>query len=253
MATKPENNQTPEEQLLRLIEDQRPAGAGAVSASTADDITLPEIKPSGGGFKSVSRRIAVALGRSAGGNIIKAVNKLLVVVMVLLAAYIVWGVANASGVMPDKGPGDDRGITPTAWASADVSEYLSVINQRDIFNPLKVVTPPRAGTSDRAAATETPPVAPVPPARTALDEARKHLKLIGIIWEPAPALVTIDEVFAPDTPITRLLKEGEILEARAQLGEKVETIKLTIKQITREKVILQYEQEEAELVMKGGY
>lgn len=251
MATKPENNATPEEQLLRLIEDQRPAGAGAVSASTADDITLPEIKPSGGGFKSVSRRIATAIGRSAGGNIIKAVNKLLVVVMVLLAAYIVWGAANASGVMPDKGPGDDRGITPTAWASADVGEYLSVINQRDIFNPLKAAVKP-VGT-DTVAQTETPPVVPTPPARTALDEAKKHLKLLGIIWEPAPALATIDDVMNPDTPITRLLKEGETMDARAQLGEKVETIKLTIKQITRNKVVLQYEQEEAELIMKGGY
>ena len=251
MANKPENNQTPEEQLLRLIEDQRPSGAGAVSAATVDDITLPEIKPSGGGFKSVSRRIATALGRSAGGNVIKAVNRLLVGVMVLLAAYIVWGAANASGVMPDRGPGDDRGITPTTWASADVGEYLNVINQRDIFNPLKaaVVKP----VIDNVATTETVPPPPVPPARTALDEAKKHLKLLGIIWEPAPALATIDDVMNPNEPITRLLKEGEIMDVRAQLGEKVETIKVTIKQITREKVILQYEQEEAELVMKGGY
>lgn len=252
MATKPENNQTPEEQLLRLIEDQRPAGPAeaGVPASTMDDITLPEIKSSGGGFKSISRRIAVALGRSAGGNIIRVVNRLLVGIMVLLAAYMVWGFANASGLVIDKGPETGDGKIPPVPEQVQVDEYLSVINQRDIFNPPKVVVPVKTAAGDTRAQTDTPSVSPPPPAKKALEKARDNFKLVGITWEPAPPLAIIED---SAIQITRYLQEGETIETKVQIGEVPEIIKITAKQITKNKVILQYEQEETELAMKGGY
>ncbi|MFA5795506.1 MAG: hypothetical protein WC980_10635 [Candidatus Brocadiia bacterium] len=240
-------NLTPEEQLLKLIEGQSteqvsPAPAQTPTEASSNEITFPALKPANRG---IMRKMVGMLGLAPGGaGIVKLVNRLLVAIMIMMAGYVVWGFANAS--VPDVGkpPAPDEGILAQPPEIIDISKYLKDVEARDIFNPPKiVVAPPK---TDVTAKTLTPEVI-TPPAKKALDEVAKHFKIVGITWEPAPPMVMIEDSIDNNTRITYCIQEGDSFDTKVQIGEVAEIIKITIKQVAREKITLQYEQEQSEI------
>ncbi|MFH1228220.1 MAG: hypothetical protein V1701_10010 [Planctomycetota bacterium] len=250
MAEKSGNNLTPEEQLLKLIEGHPsdPTASVPISTSVASgEMLLPALKlAKSGGLKSAGRRLVGMMGVTpGGGGVIKLINRLLVTIMITLTGYLVWGFANAT--VPDVGkpPAPDGGNIAQPPENIDVAEYLKYIEARDIFNPPQIVTPPQK--TDVKAVTQTPEVVPQP-AKTVLNEATKHFKIVGINWDPAPPMVMIEDNIDGTTQITHCLREGETFDTKVQVSEVPEKITITIKQITKEKIILQYEQEQSEII-----
>jgi hypothetical protein len=90
-----------------------------------------------------------------------------------------------------------------------------------------------------SAATEIKPV---------ISEALKNIKLIGIVWEPqsvASGLVLID-----DGSEIRCLARSEMFRTKLEQAGDMKYISIEVKEIFKNKVLLKYEGDEQELVLK---
>lgn len=239
MVAKSNNNLTPEEQLLNLIEDQKPAGPAPVSV---EEVILPESKSAGNNLaKKLSSLISRASGRS---NLIKMVNRLLVAIMIMLTAYVAWGFANTTTTpirdVDDKSEGKIISVPDTV----DIARVFQMMNDRDIFNlpPPKETATNTQTTTDVRAVVQNPP-APATPAKLKLSEAIKggRIKWIGYSWQPAPPMIILmdDQAQSKDT---FCLQQGDTIPIIIQLAEgKPERMEIKIRDITNSTIVLEYE------------
>jgi type II secretory pathway component PulC len=206
-----EKKQTPEEKLLRLIENP------------GKDIK--DVLPRRRGFRfnlAWIRNIRLPKGKLQPYLLfnLKTINKGLVVVSVLITLYLIIDFIkerpDLNQIYASEVLGHRRDIKTSARAELmNLADYLSQIERRDIFHlvPLKKE--------------ET-----IPTAKETLVSLSGNLKLVGIIWGKSPQAMIEDK----QENKTMLLNQGD------EIG------KLKIRQILRDRVILGYEDQEMELM-----
>lgn len=213
--------QTPEEKLLRIIEN--PAEGEKLKNANALKRKLQLNIFSAKGLKSLIFRISDSRPTSAASLLnLKVINKGLAVMAAAVMFYLIFDFVHEA---PDMNrlqalasvaaaPAQKVKVPPEA-PGVDIAEYASLIDTRDIFHALPV------------AKEEKPPQA-----KETLATLAKNLKLVGIIWSKNPQAMIEDK----QENKTLLLNEGQ----------KIGTV--TLKQILRDKVILGFENEELELM-----
>ncbi|MEW6027544.1 MAG: hypothetical protein AB1599_09660, partial [Planctomycetota bacterium] len=81
----------------------------------------------------------------------------------------------------------------------------------------------------------------------AISEVLKHLKLVGIVWEPpyiAKGLVMIE-----DAGEVRCLAQGETFQTKIEQSGNLKGVRIEIREIFKDKVTLRYENEDAILIL----
>jgi hypothetical protein len=244
MALTRKDNVTPEENLLRLIEKPAIIGETKLQAEDAD------ASPDEGKRNRLNLRrlllFATGLFLRSGKNLsLKSVNKLALMVITLLLGYAVWNFVTAeSAVVPQpetkKIPGDNT------IHQSDITLYYRMVDERDIFKDMYktpgIETPITPVT--QTTTTTQPPV--VPEVKTPITEVLKSLKLIGIIWEPKPSMVLIDDAVRKDV---YCLEQGESFITKVEESGNTKDALIEIKEISKDKVIIKYENEEGFLTL----
>ena len=205
-----EKKATPEEKLLRLIEspgkdikDARPIRRGfRFNLSWIKKVKLPKVSLTPSLFN------------------LKTINRILAVLFLVITIYLIFdfvkGRPNLNQIYASGALGRRQDIkTSSGSQMANLSEYLTQINKRDIFHfvPLKEEES-------------------VPTAKEAMISLVSNLKVVGIIWSKNPQAMIEDK----QENKTLLLNQGDTI------GQ------LKIKQILRDRVILVYEDQEMELM-----
>jgi hypothetical protein len=80
--------------------------------------------------------------------------------------------------------------------------------------------------------------------KTPIVEVLKKLKLIGVTWEPQPAIALI-----ADDKYIHCKKEGETFITKVEESGNTKDALIEIKEISKDKVILKYENEEGFLTL----
>lgn len=229
---------TPEEQLLRLIE-----GPGSQETLVPGGETETETGKPRFGLGLRLRNAFSAMVR--GGLSLKTLNRFLVLITVGLVIYLTWEFAATQPTY------DDTSLT--ARPAGEIKEipekhgwdYTDVVSARNPFKPVeekKVETPlvvqPIIDT--------TQPLEEPPQRVTKLDEIINTLRLRGINWEPAPAIVIIED---DNINSTHVLAQDEMLKTKSIVGGRTLEIQIKVKKISRDRVVLSYENEERELIL----
>lgn len=247
MALTRKDNVTPEENLLRLIE--KPAVIGETQRQTEDAAF-----PIGDRKKNwlnplvliscffLLPIIFLRLGKKLS---LKSVNKIGLVVLTLLLGYAIWNIVSAESTsVPQleikKVPIDD------IQHNSDITLYYQMVDDRDIFKDM-YKAPVVEITKPPVTSTTTQPTV-VPEVQTSIIAILKNLKLIGVIWEPKPALVLIDDVLRKDT---YCLEQGGSFITKIEESGNTKDVLIEIKEISKDKVILKYENEEGFLTLTG--
>jgi len=207
-----EKKQTPEEKLLRLIENPthdtkeiKPLKKGlSFSLSWIKKLSLLKVKD----------KFKLSLFN------LKTLNKAIAVISLVMIIYLVFdfvkGRPNLDQIYASSALGHRQEMRPSSGSQMlNLSEYLSQIDKRDIFHftPLK----------------EKEHIAT---AKEILISLSGNLKLVGIIWGKFPQAMIEDK----QENKTLLLNQGDTIG------------KIKIKQILRDRVIINYEDQEAELM-----
>jgi hypothetical protein len=245
MALRRENNISPEENLLRLIE--KPAGVGETPFQDGD-LTIVLGKQKGVSPKVIINWLlafpVIILGLGKGISL-KTVNRFCLVMITVLLGYAVWGAVSAETPVI-KEPDIRKSNVDDMTEQPDISNYHSEVDKRDIFMDMykpPVVEPVKI----------SPVVSPVivPPtvaeAKLAMAEVVKNLKLVGIIWDPqsvASGLVLID-----NGSDVLCLARGDTLKTNVEQSGAMRNINIEIKEISKDKVTLRYENEEEMLML----
>lgn len=245
MALGRKDDITPEEHLLRLIE--KPAGVGE-TPSQDGDLTIMLGRKRGFSPKIVINGLlmfpVIILGLTKRISL-KTVNRFCLVLITVLLGYAIWGAVSADTPVIT-GPDIKKPNVDDLAEQPDIEGYYKAI-ERDIFMDMykpPVVEPTKV--SPVISITTQPTVAEVKPA---ISEVLKNLKLIGIIWESqsvTSGLVLIDdknrgEVFC--------LARGDTFQTKIEQAGNMRNVNIEIKDISKDKVILLYENEEGTLVL----
>jgi hypothetical protein len=224
---------TPEEKLLRLIESGEQPGKKFASWDVRG--WAPFLFP----YQQKARRFLASrfVRKFVPQEFnLQVVNRGLIVLLALVLTAI--GL-NTQRVQPN--PLDfsreARAASPSAKeapplvAVRPVEDYLSEVEQRDLFNPVVArVAPPEPAKPPEpnvVAAVKPPEPPPKPSAPAALDilrEKAKTLKLVGIMWGPVP-VVMIEDTAKNET---LFLKEQDTIDD------------IRIKAILRDRAVLSY-------------
>lgn len=219
------NRQSPEKDLLRLIE--KPNSGRSLHATAAKYHSLSFFS-----FGALKARLAFFKSKFKGGFKsdartldLKTLNSLLALVIAVLLTYFIFNlsVSNSNlkkglrpGINIDKVAVGSSGITSFLKAA---SYYLEKARGRDIFR----MGIGQGGLADNSGRKET---------TSKITEATQHLQLVGIAWSDDPD-VMIEDTRAKQT---LFLKKGQLIEN-----------KIKVQAVFRDKVILSYQQEEIEL------
>ncbi len=217
---------TPEKQLLKLIEDPQAKSAPRIEAQ-AIKYHSQSFLSAGAWMGRFSFLKEKARGwMSVGSGHIDAVQSINIFLLVAIAGLAVYFVSSVSAALARQ-----RSLKPVtvtvqqataAAASAtalsrlqDATYYLERISNRNIF---------KIGASKRAQEGN-------PEAVSKIEELTKGLRLVGISWSEDP------DAMVEDTKLNRtfFVKKGQMV------GE------LLVKEITKDKVLMSYQGEEAEI------
>ena len=230
---------TPEEQLLKLIENPGSASAGSPAAASGKTalktgkpaFKLPDFKKAAAFLDYFSRRRGQT-PRTGGGIKIKIgqVNRLLMALVAAAFIYLIVDVAffqpKPSDFLADVGTSEPvypSGPVPRAVGS-ELAAYQEPLTRRNPFLAAGTNTPP-------ADAPASLPVSAVGAPTGQLASVIQGLKLVGISLGQEP-LAMIEET---ESGRTYFLKKGQEFK-----GVKVQNV-------TKEKVVLTHEGQEAEL------
>lgn len=231
---------TPEEQLLRIIEsDSKPAPAVSTDATLIEGVQIKE-SPRTGLIKS----LGAALGRPfAGRSPLKVVNRLLAAMLLGLAGYLAWDVSGTgqgnAAQIPN--PGGEI-VVPDIPAQPPIDEVIKEVDRRNIFRPVEA-KPIETATGPTTPTGITTGPAPVE-VKSALAEIIKNFRLVGIMWSAEKPVAIIEDKSLNNQ--THCVAKDEEIFSRDQANATRE-VKIIIKEIAKDKVILQFEGEEKEL------
>lgn len=210
-------NITPEEKLLRLIENP-----GSDLKAAKQPLRIPNL------FSLKKIKAAIMESGALKENFklrlfnLKFINRALMAASLIITAYLVSDFVNGRPnlLRIDAYALDMSGRAPQAEIQREgkvlnLSDYLSQVDKRDVFHFIPVKKE------------EKPPAA-----KEALNTAASNLKLVGIIWSKNPQAMIEDK------------KENKTLLVNP--GEAIGQIK--VKQILKDKVIIGYEDQEMELM-----
>lgn len=224
---------SPEERLLKVIQEEKKSPSDNDNSNKKETrITLRPLKQFFANLKPKSMPKERLPGKSASIALpirfqeidLKAINKLLAVILVILTILVIHYAVN-------KGPniaGITDAISKISYQAVKkgsvenfkpVAFYIEQIRRRDIFKPS-----PRA---------ETKVVAPAPRAkemRAKLKELVKDLKLVGISWGKSPKAMIRSE----KKKKTYFLRQGQMIG----------TTGIKVKTISKDKVVINYQGEE---------
>jgi len=246
MALFRKDNVTPEENLLRLIE--KPTVIGQSQLRTEDAIfPVGERKKNWLNPLVLIRRFLLLpiLFLRLGKNLsLKSVNKISLVVIVLLLGYAIWNIVYSEStavLQPEiiKVPVKDIPRLP------DITSYYQMFDERESIFKDMYKAPVVDAVKPPVTATNTQP-AVAPEVKTLIDEVLKKLKLIGVIWEPKPSLVLIKEESRTEI---HCLKQGESFITKVEESGNVKDALIEIKEISKDQVVLKYENEERFLTL----
>lgn len=224
---------TPEQQLLKLIEESNKASKGAASAASGK---APQKSPGGFSFSKIPGALAGRLSfwkRKAAAQrprarklsiTITGVNKILMIAVVPLLAYVVFdAVASARNLQrpPDFVVPKDVKVPYKAESVAPLKEsfyYLQKISSRDIFKEGKSVETVKQESAQNAVV------------ETA--EVIKNLALVGISWSKDPDAIIEDKSHQR----TFFVKRGQMV------GDNVK-----VEAIFKDHVVVVFEDHEYEL------
>ncbi len=244
MALSREDNITPEEHLLRLIE--KPAGVGE-TPSQDGGLTIVLGRKKGFSPKIIINGLltfpVIILG--LGKNIsLKTVNRFCLVMITVLLGYAVWSVVSAETPAlnePDiKKPDIDK-----VEEQPDISKYIDEVDKRDIF--MDMYKPPVVEPVKTFPSGPTTVLPAVPEVKPALSEVLKNLKLVGIIWEPQS--VTSGLVLIDNGSDVLCLARGDTFRINVEQAGNMRNVSIEIKEISKDKVTLRYENEEGILML----
>ena len=216
---------TPEQQLLKLIEETNKAGKGAPAPSAAKG-SLKKLPGAFLGRLSFMRRSGKkhsAAARPVSVDIAD-VNKILYAAVVCLFIYVVFdAIASAAHLRqpPNFVPPKDMKVAFTKGTIEPLQEtsyYLQKISSRDIFKEGKKEQTPEAKPAENAV---------VEPS-----EAIKNLALVGISWSANPDAIIEDKAHQRTFFVKRGQKVGEDVKVEA---------------IFKDHVVVTYEDHEYEL------
>jgi len=185
--------------------------------------------------------VFIGLGKNIS---LKTVNRFCLVVITVLLGYAVWSVVSAETPVMDEPDIKKTGLVDPA-EQLDISEYYSEVDKRDIFMDMykpPVVEPPKVTTPG---STLTQPT--IVEAKPAMAEALKNLKLVGVIWEPqsvASGLALID-----NGSDVLCLSKGDTFRINVEQAGNMRNVNIEIKEISKDKVTLRYENEEGMLML----
>lgn len=223
----PEDKSTPEEKLLRLIEN--PAQAKGVKQSAGKSL----VKKNKFNFFALFSPVKLITGIKQLFKVkdklkpyifnFKFINRCFTGLAVLIALYLVFdfikGRPTLNKIYDSTAAVFDTGISRLKAGlgikAAEISDYLAQIERRDIFHlmPLKKEEKP-------------------PETKQIFSALLADLKLVGIIWSAKPQVMIEDK----KENKTLLLNQGDFIG------------KIKLKQILRDKVIVTYEDQEMELL-----
>ena len=244
MALSRQDNITPEEHLLRLIE--KPAG---LEETPLEDSGLTVVLGRKRGFSPkvivngllILPALILGLGKKVS---LKTANRFCLGMIVVLLGYAVWGAVSAETPVikdPDIRESDIKDMTE----QPDISNYIDEVDKRDIF--VDMYKPPVEPVKT------SPGVAPVTTQTTVVEEkpamaaVMKNLKLVGVIWEPQSVnsgLALID-----NGSDVLCLASGDTFRTNVEQAGNMRNINIEIKEISKDKVTLRYENEEETLIL----
>ncbi len=237
--------ETAEQKLLKLIEategPQAPAASSAPDAPSASEAqkTLQSVSAVGIPSVSLPPFLAKALsslqgflfsGKPPSAFGIREFNKIFILVLIVVGIICVrefiGGMKNSQQKMNFSLAGNAGKSSPIVLPTVkDLTEYLTMIQRRNIFQPYQ---PPKA--EEPLAQEQAAPVE----VKVLIDEQVKDLKLVGISWldssESATAMIEDAK-----SGVTNFYKTGDPVA-----GVKIETI-------FADRVILEYEGEKFDL------
>jgi len=239
-----DQNVTPEERLLRLIEsgEKGKLGPKATKRSAFWDVRAwAEVL-----FFRREKASQSARARSGAGLVpefnLSLINRILVVFLVFVVAGIAFNMNDVRTIPKDltvqatvsnPSPGDDAGYKKALASLRPLTDYLNEVGKRDIFSPSPVPRPEKP--EPRKTPTPTPKAKPVklPQANSlkVLQEKVKALKLVGISWGGIP-IAMIENTTKRETSF---LKAGQFIND------------VQIKVILKDRVVLSYENAEYDL------
>lgn len=212
-------NITPEEKLLKLIEN--PAAARSTKGQVKKiRFSLPTIK----GLVKALKNIKIGANARKLEHLVnlRSLNKTLIVLSSLFSVYLIFDFVKARPNLDMLNSGqrikqakDTGALFGNNLALAD---YLAQVNKRDIFH----FPPPKKEEPDKTKET--------------INSLINNLRLVGIIWSSNPQVMIEDK----EENKTWILKQGdEILKAKG---------KIKIKEIFKDRAILSFEGQEIELM-----
>jgi len=212
-------NITPEEKLLKLIENPATAKPPQKPARKLH-FSFQTIKSS---FKAI-RNIKIGISSQKIERLfnLRSINKLLIVTSSLFSAYLIFDFIKTKPNldMLNSGQRIKQAKSATALVSNNftLNDYLSQIKKRDIvhFIPLKEQEPDNA--------------------KETLASLMNNLRLVGIIWSSKPQVMIEDK---QENKTWILNQDDEILKVNG---------KIKIKQIFKDRAILSFEDQEMELM-----
>ena len=246
MALTRKDNVTPEENLLRLIE--KPAVIGDIQHQTEDaafpigDRKRNWLNP----LVLISRffLLPILFLRLGKRLSLKSVNKIGLVVLTLLLGYAIWNIVSAESTsVPQLEIKKEPISVPQPILQPDITVYYQMVDDRDIFKDMykapvvEITKPPVTSTITQS------PVAPE--IQPSIGAILKNLKLIGVIWEPKPSMVLIDDAGKD----THCLEQGGSFITKIEESGNTKNVLIEIKEISKDKVILKYENEEGFLTL----
>jgi len=218
---------TPEKQLLKLIEEPKSKGAGAIQAQAIKYHTLSLFSFSAwlGRFSFIKDGLKnLFTPGSAHTDIVRIINVILVATILFLGFYFVSNLSisiinlKKMPVLKFKTQEASRQLPASKESTLlkSNSYYLEKISQRNIF---KIGARKTAGSESASADTSK------------IMELTQNLKLVGIAWSDNPDAMIEDS----KAQRTFFVKKGQMI------GE------IKVKDITRDKVVLTYDNEVWEL------
>lgn len=215
-------NITPEEKLLKIIENPNSAKAVKLKPKKIKINFLSFLSPAkfAGAFKQILKDKNKV--KSFFLNL-KFINQALIVIAGILTVYLIFdfikGRPNLDKITAYTSERIAAAAAPVKAEAeiklAGISDYLAQIAKRDIFHFIPLRREEK-----------------LPEAKQVLEDLLKNLKLVGIIWSKNPQAMIEDK----SGNRTLLLNEGDMID------------KMKVKQILRDKVIISYEDQEMELL-----
>jgi Tfp pilus assembly protein PilP len=207
---------SPEEKLFNIIKEGKGSGSGGGVSRPKNQSTVPSF------ISWFLGHLKLHLGANKPSIDPKAVNKVLIAVLALVGVIFVLYIGrprqNTSKIeakIPKARPAEKSPVEPFK----PLDTYVAAVKQRDIFKAVPKEEVKGAPTSREAQAK--------------LKEIARDLKLVGISWGEDPKALVRSE------------KDKDTFFARK--GQDIGTTEAKIKEITKNKVTIGYQDEEMEL------